>query len=43
VPGANLRDLANEQIPHAIAQADPQLAGARGFAAAAVAAAQAGR
>jgi hypothetical protein len=38
VPGANLQGLAQEQIPHAIAQADPQLAGARGFAAAAAAA-----
>jgi hypothetical protein len=37
VPGANLQDLTQEQIPLAIAQADPQLAGARGFAAAAVA------
>ena len=38
VPGTSLKDIPDEQLPHAIAQADPQLAGARGFAAAAVAA-----
>lgn len=42
VPGADLRNLPDAQIGAAIAKADPQLAGAQGFAAAAAAAVAAG-